>query len=366
MKFINKIIEKFKYGIFLQSVFNILRKIGIEIVPNYWVKESRVDINVEEKEKYSDYSFGFFNLDEICMISGFKNDPYREWIEKDALQKRLDDGNKCFGVKYNNEIVAFLWIDLEKCESIFFPHQLKKNEAYIFDVYIVKNFRGKRLASYMRNQAYQVLSQEDIDTFYSLCNIFNTPSIKSKKRLDGKFLNTILYIRLFRKYSWQWIFKRGDVIKKNLSKISKCFLVYLWAMTNFYNIHIKTFFKTYRLLIVFEGKDFLNQLPMGLAYVGERDQDMEYWAGAMLAPGYKKYNLGKKWAWQVESFLKRSGYSCSMIIYESFCQCLSCLTIKALELLNGCECLLIFQGLLKRHGKRIDRLIFFEEFEKII
>lgn len=204
MTLINKIKEKLKYGTLIQSLLDKLGGTGIQIIPCYWIEENSCAAVKEEEGRFSDYVFEFFGSKEIRLIGQMKDDPYRRWFGEEAIQKRVVAGNKCFGAKYKGEIAAFMWINFKECPHKYYPVTLKNNEAYIFDSYTIKKFRGKGIASHMHNQAYHALNKEGIDRFYSIVYVFNTPAVKSKKRLNAKFLKTILYIRLFKKYSWRF------------------------------------------------------------------------------------------------------------------------------------------------------------------
>ena len=43
---------------------------------------------------------------------------------------------------------------------------------------------------------------------YSYSDLFNTPSIRFKKKLNAKILELGLYVELFKKYHWNWTIKR--------------------------------------------------------------------------------------------------------------------------------------------------------------
>lgn len=207
MKLIKKIKEKLKYGTFLQSVCGMLYKIGIDVMPYYWVAETYNDSVRLDEASFPDYSFEFFGPAEIRWISQMNDDPYRQWWGAERILKRVEIGNKCFGVKYKGEIAAFMWINFKECRNSYYFKKFRKDEAYIFDVYTIKKFRGRKIASHMRNQAYKALNKDGIYTFYSLCGILNVPSVKSKKQLNGKFLKTVVYIKLFKKFPWRWTIK---------------------------------------------------------------------------------------------------------------------------------------------------------------
>jgi len=93
-----------------------------------------------------------------------------------------------------------MWIDFDVCN--FTPHfiRLKNNEAYLFSMYTMHEFRGKNLAPYLRYKSYECLRKLGKDTFYSVSEYFNYSTLKFKKKLNAKNLKLILYIELFKKF----------------------------------------------------------------------------------------------------------------------------------------------------------------------
>jgi hypothetical protein len=108
-----------------------------------------------------------------------------------------------------------------------------------------------------------------------------------------------------------------SIHKRIPAKYYRFYYGYLWSKINFYNVYVKTFFKMRLPLTLFEGQDVSGQAPLTFAYFGEKAQDIEYWAGLLLAPGFKKDVLGKDWLWQVRNTIKESHPSCSMLIVET-------------------------------------------------
>lgn len=203
---IKKIQEKFRYGLIPLILRDYLAKLGIEITPFYWVKEMIPDKIPEFFGiDLNDFEFSFFSLEDIKAICRLKE---RSFMAEEHLTKMLLKGKKCYGAKYKGEIAGFTWFDLEESCTKFYPTPMKSNEAYLFDMYVLKAFRGKNLAPIMRYKIYNILKKQGRDTCYSVTETFNTPSNNFKKKLNAKNMFLGLYINLFRKYRRRWILKR--------------------------------------------------------------------------------------------------------------------------------------------------------------
>jgi hypothetical protein len=181
----------------LDSISSIIQKIGVEFTPYYLFLEG---INVPEitelKRITSDYSFELLGPEDIKII-GTLDAGYSE----EKFLALLNTGEKCIGLKYNGEIAAFMWINLNELSYKSTIIHLKSNEAYLWYMYTVKSYRGKNLAPYLRYKSYEILKEMDRDVLYSVSNYFNSPAIKFKQKLNAKKLKIILFIKLFNIFS---------------------------------------------------------------------------------------------------------------------------------------------------------------------
>lgn len=204
--FLKKIRDKLRYKLVLLVIRDYLKKWGIEITPFYWMKEIVPDkMPAYLEADLRDCAFSFFGLEEIEAIGRI---PEREYIGEERVIDIYNKGKKCYGVKYCGEIAAFTWFDLEESDSKFYPTPMKKNEAYLFDMYVLKAFRGKNLAPILRYKVCSILKEMGRDTCYSVTESFNTPSLRFKEKLNAQYVLLGLYINLFRKFRGRWVLKR--------------------------------------------------------------------------------------------------------------------------------------------------------------
>ena len=203
---IKKIVAKARYGLVLQVLQDRLAGIGIDIAPFYWMEETLPDIPPPLiKGDPADYEFSFFGLEDIKIINDL---PERQVFNPQVFLSLFSQGKKCYGVKFKNKIAAFTWINLDESNSRFYRVDMKDNEAYLGDMYVLKAFRGRNIAPVLRYKTYQALKEIGRDTCYSITECFNTPSLRFKQKLHARILFKGLFIDLFKKFRKIWILRR--------------------------------------------------------------------------------------------------------------------------------------------------------------
>ena len=193
-----------RHGLFFHGLKNRLARIGIDIVPYYWVQEETEPVTPpkirdDSGNQYIVSYLGEKDLEQIkTKVKG---------IEHNDLLQNLRDGEICIGIKKDEEIVAFMFIQLD---NVLFKGRtipLKTNEAYLKDMYTFEDFRGRNIAPYLRYQSYELLRERGIDVKYSISGYFNKSTFKFKKKLNSKLLNLHLSIILFNKGRWNFKIK---------------------------------------------------------------------------------------------------------------------------------------------------------------
>lgn len=204
---IGKIWSKSHHGLLINTLRVKLALKGIIIQPYFLVQEQLFEnLGKQFETGFEEFETGFLEPEDMCSVS-----TSRKWsrTEKHYL-KLLEEGKKCFGVKCNSELAAFMWVDLKECNFDSNRFALKQDCAYLFDAWTLEHFRGRRIAPYMRYQCYKALNQLGRNKYYSITEYFNTPAAKFKKRLGAKNIKLGLVIKLFGKYHWVWELKRYE------------------------------------------------------------------------------------------------------------------------------------------------------------
>lgn len=180
-------------------VLDRLAMMGLRIAPFYLVEERLFEDLAPELER------GFEGF-EICLLGPADMEAIGRTpgynFSTEQLLDRLDKGQKCFGVRHEGNLAAFTWADLRECFDKWCRFPLAENEAYLFDAYTLEAFRGRKIAPFMRYNCYRALNQIGRDRFFSISELFNTPSIRFKSRLKARCLSLWLTFELFGRHRW--------------------------------------------------------------------------------------------------------------------------------------------------------------------
>ena len=193
---IKKIKHRVRNRLVLSLIFERLAAIGFNIRPYYLTQEflfDEIGLNLKLEPLVAD----FLSSSEINIIYD-----HPEIKQLDLDNKNLEEkGYMCFGLKYGNEVVSYLWCNLHRCHEQY-PFFLKEDEAYVTGVFTFQANRGNNLALLLRYELYKHLKQMGRNNIYSFINMVNTPAIKLHKKLKTKPIKIIINIDVFNKYHW--------------------------------------------------------------------------------------------------------------------------------------------------------------------
>lgn len=122
----------------------------------------------------------------------------------------LARGDTCLAIRRGGEIVAFGWYSITHNHSPHWPGPLGADEAYLYDMYVFKAWRGHELAPALRLHGYRSLAALGRSRFYSITECRNNASLRFKRKLGARVLFTGLYVSMFSRYRWRWVLRRGD------------------------------------------------------------------------------------------------------------------------------------------------------------
>jgi GNAT superfamily N-acetyltransferase len=191
-----KIQVKVHYGLTLQSLRNLFLRMGIDLSPYYLFQEGINFTDIPEiKDFYTDYSCELLKAEDMKTVGAINYAGYTE----DKLLKLLEAGEQCIGIKHDDEIVAFMWINFNEInyKSTIIP--LHGDEAYLWFMYTRESYRGKNLAPFLRYKSYKMLKEMGRNKLYSISDYFNSPAVIFKKKLNAKKLKLIFFVQLFKK-----------------------------------------------------------------------------------------------------------------------------------------------------------------------
>lgn len=185
----------------------ILRKANIVFNPFYYMKETlNSDIPSKLTTLPEGFEFSIFNLKDIDAIS--KHPERKGYAETQYVIKNFNKGDTCLGIKHQGEIVGFAWFSIRENRTRLYPALMKKNEAYLYDMFILNAFRGHNLAPSLRYKNYEILKRLGRDTFYSITECSNTASFRFKQKLGSKIVFWGLYIDIFKRWHKTFTLKK--------------------------------------------------------------------------------------------------------------------------------------------------------------
>ena len=195
--FTEKVSKKIRHGTVIQYLLAKLSQLGLSLDPYFLEREFYLpvsDLKVNINPKMESLTMSFLEPQEI--------DSIYEHPERDAAKEnykihdRISDSCLCFAVKHGQKVIAYTWCDLKRCNHNPLRFKLKKTEAYLFDMYTFKAYRGKNIAPYMRHQLYSHLNKMGRTDFFSVTSAFNNPSIRFKRKLGAYPSKLYLTIKL--------------------------------------------------------------------------------------------------------------------------------------------------------------------------
>ena len=153
------------------------------------------------------FAFSLFGQPEIEIIS---NHPERKYYVGDRyVLDNYSRGDTCLGIKHEDEIVAFTWYSLTQSPEDVYRVPMGEKEAYLYDMYVFKKFRGHNLAALLRYKNYETLKGLGREWFYSITECANLASFRFKQKLGAQVVFKGIYLKLFGKFAKTWILKRS-------------------------------------------------------------------------------------------------------------------------------------------------------------
>ena len=202
-KTFHKIKHKVIYDLLMRKTAKLLNRVGLVIRFYYVFKEGLSD--AEEKDfslESQNYEITFLDSEDIATLDHLE--------EHDAtvsgMQTQIRLGHKCLGLKNDGKIVGFTWCQFDK--FVDYPpskgFDLEQNEAYLYDTYILPDYRGRNLAALLSYKCHQELAKIGRTVLYSASLIPNTPAIRFKKKIGAQKLYLGLHMQLSKQYSCNW------------------------------------------------------------------------------------------------------------------------------------------------------------------
>lgn len=199
------IIDKIRYRLVLQSISDMLERIGVTAVPYYTFEEFVADkLELDLEPGLSPVAPCFLSHAEIESLC-LRPDSGDIKLDKEKL---LTDSCQCFALKHNQEIVAYMTCDFRQCDSRLWSFPLKEDEVYLSGMFTFPLYRGKNLAAVLECELYKELQVMGRKKYYSINILFNAPGLDFKRKLKSEPVQLRLYVKLFGKLERNFTLRR--------------------------------------------------------------------------------------------------------------------------------------------------------------
>lgn len=197
-------------GLIIHKLLTLLEKAGILVEPYYYYQEGPFlpgppggDIAAE--------GFDFIECGEAEYMEYASS--YPQPPPPGEFRERLEKGQRCFALLHKGRTAAITWSDSSVLHFTPCLRPLADNEAYLFGAETRFEFRGRRVAPYLRYRCYEALAADGRTLLYSYSHYFNYPARHFKEKLGARVLFAGLHLRLFGRWGTNWTFgKRSEVV----------------------------------------------------------------------------------------------------------------------------------------------------------
>ncbi|MBT8097145.1 MAG: GNAT family N-acetyltransferase [Woeseia sp.] len=174
----------------------------MHIQPYYLIREGTAAVTLKQNEHFDELAIVVATPEDIPRIAACQ-----DWVTEELLQGRFEKGHLCMMVVRGEELVGHTWVDFEEVHEAYCDYELQSDEAYLFDAFIKREYRGFGLAPYVRKECYEYLARIGRRQYYSISDYFNTPAIRFKKKLHAEIFRLYLYVKIGRYTLGNWVLK---------------------------------------------------------------------------------------------------------------------------------------------------------------
>jgi len=200
--FLRSLETNFRYGLLMQRFLDRLKRVGLDISLHYLIREGVQACEMNWPDLTNQYSSSVLDQDDVRAVAACSN-----WITVERIQSRLHKGHLCVILKHGEQVAGYTWVDFDEINNSDCYYEMQPGDAYLYDAFIVTDYRGRGLAPYMRFNCYQQLRDQGRHTFYSISDYFNKPSIRFKRKLSAEIVQLYLQIKIGTLNVGLWVLK---------------------------------------------------------------------------------------------------------------------------------------------------------------
>ncbi|MGH8258918.1 MAG: GNAT family N-acetyltransferase [Steroidobacteraceae bacterium] len=191
-----RLIERMRHGLLEQEILDRLARSGVICYPYFVSVEPAVLSRAAPGgDGYQLRTLTQADAAEISRITLLKTSA----TTTAAMAARMEHA-VCIGAFADRELVAYTWIGFDGLPTPGSGRQwlfrFRPDEACLFDLYVVPEHRGQRIAMLLRDYTTRVLEQRKCRTAYSVSLAFNRATRRFKGRIGVREAELRLYLHL--------------------------------------------------------------------------------------------------------------------------------------------------------------------------
>lgn len=179
---LEKFVGRARYGQLTQEVLDRIARTGLYIYP-YQLVHERPIIEPQSGQETTRFEMRLLDPTEVDAVLSIRERP----VDAERLKKRFQHGG-CFGVWDGDSLAAYSWYSTKRVPVTAGGSRLCSLPAgylYLYDAYVMRDYRGFRLAGLMRYRLYQALRETGATDFVSISLTFNRSTRRFKARLGA-------------------------------------------------------------------------------------------------------------------------------------------------------------------------------------
>jgi len=192
MQYLRNLLNKLRFSAFPRLITDGLKHVGIVIVPYHLYRRSVADTyRAPPDDSHADFVELFD--DDMAAIAGLPMVPGSEAFFRGLLA----EGQRCFGLRLDDQLVGFCWMDPRECHVHGAHFELGEAEAYAHDIFTVPGYRGRAVAPLLNAYFSALLVELGVETVYSVIDVFNRPSRNFAAKIGCQPVRLVLYFSVF-------------------------------------------------------------------------------------------------------------------------------------------------------------------------
>ncbi len=173
-----------KHGLVLQEVLDTLGRWGLWFSPYIVYCESEAP-GASDNGKAQQIEYRELQPTDTAVIAAIEG----RHVAESVFGERFDSGSIAIGAFHEDRLVAYTWANIRQFPGLGGSppvRDLESDEAYLYDAYTIRQFRGKAIIPGLRAYLYCTLRATGRHKFYSVSVYFNRSARRFKEKLGAR------------------------------------------------------------------------------------------------------------------------------------------------------------------------------------